>query len=270
MIFFSSIAFLLYILPSKKKIQPISRKQCNIRRKNRIQSEYMWNVGNFIDLGANNGDSLVWFYNLHMPFLKYFVPYPKLESNITKNFNTFIFEANPYLCDKISKTVDFIKQHTELVNFKIFCPVIVSTYEGVEKMTIDVNDYASSKYYESNYNSNRNRKVVMVKVLNFTNFLSENIPPYDFNVMKFDVEGEEDYIIPELMKTNLLSKFDVLYSEFHLGDTNNPLKERAKYFFEDFLRYTNENGIETYEEEKISEEQKKHYTDIYKDLLSCK
>lgn len=92
-----------------------------------------------------------------MKNLKYFVPYPRRTTNITKNFNTFIFEANPNLCNIIEKTVEFVKQNTKLVEFKIFCPVIVSTYEGVEKMTIDGNDYESSKFYESNRDFNKNR-----------------------------------------------------------------------------------------------------------------
>lgn len=157
--------------------------ECRIRRRNKIKSNSMWNNGNFVDLGANNGDSVIWFYNLHMKNLKYFVPYPRRTTNITKNFNTFIFEANPNLCNIIEKTVEFVKQNTKLVEFKIFCPVIVSTYEGV------VN--------ESNRNFNKNRRVVNVPVINITKFLSENIPQYDFNVMKFDVEGEEHYIFPQ-------------------------------------------------------------------------
>lgn len=88
--------------------------------------------------------------------------------------------------------------------------------------------------------------------------------------MKFDVEGEEHYIIPNLIKNNLLSKFDVIYSEFHTGDINNPLKSFAKNTFAEFINYSEVNGIETYEEEKISEKQLNNYNCIYEDLVLCK
>lgn len=274
--FFILVIFLFAILKTfniflAESENVIYKSGCKIRRETKYRNYQMWNKGNFIDLGANNGDSLIWFYNLYMKGLKYFVPYPRRTTNITKNFNTYIFEGNPNLCDKIKRTVEFIKHNTELSNFKIFCPYIVSTHEGVEKMTIDNgNDYSSSKYYESNRNFNRYRKISMVAALNFTKFLNENIDENDFNVMKFDVEGEEYFIIPELIKTNLLSKFDVLYSEFHLGDINNPLNKKANDIFYVFQNYTAKMHIETYEEEKITEDQLLNYNKIYDDLVSCR
>lgn len=48
--------------------------------------------------------------------------------NISKNFNTFIFEANPFLCNTIYRIVDHLKKHTKLINFNIYCPVIVRDY----------------------------------------------------------------------------------------------------------------------------------------------
>lgn len=241
-----------------------------MKRNNKRDSEVMWNSGNYIDLGGNNGDSVLWFYNLDMKNLTKKPLYPERKTNITKNFNTFIFEANPFLCEKIYKTVEYVKINTQLTNFKIYCPVIVSVYEGVEKMTIDSDDYASSKYYESNKKVNRYRRVYNVKVINITKFLNENIPQYDFNVMKFDVEGEEYFIIPKLIENNLLSKFDVLYSEFHTGNVNNPLHTKAIDIFEDYKNYAKKNNIETYEETNITESDLLKYNKIYEDLIICK
>lgn len=88
--------------------------------------------------------------------------------------------------------------------------------------------------------------------------------------MKFDVEGEEHFIIPDLIKNRQLNKFDILYSEFHINNVNNPAKEKGLYNYLSFINYTNNLNIETYEESKISKNQMKHYSYLLKDLISCK
>lgn len=243
---------------------------CQIKNKKKKKVVDLWNSGNYIDLGANSGDSLLWFYNLNMPNIKYTVPYPNISFNIYKNFNTYIFEANPFLCQKIYEVVKYIKKVTKLVSFQVYCPIIVSTYDGTDVMTIANDDVYSSKYYSSNNYKRIKRKNYTLPVLNFTRFVLENIPLNNFNVMKFDIEGEEHYVIPDLIEKNLLNNFDILYSEFHKGIVNNPLKEKAYSIFSSFLNYCNYYKIDSFEERNISKFQLNHYLDIIRNLHMCK
>lgn len=174
------------------------------------------------------------------------------------------------MCNKIYNVVDYIQKHSTLTLFHIYCPVVVTTHDGIEIMTIDKDDVASSKYYKSNFKYNRNRINYTLPSINFTNFIEKNIRTTDFNVMKFDVEGEEYSIIPDLIHRNLLMKFDILYSEFHLKELNNPIQEKSNVVFNQYINYTKYYNIETYEERKISQQQKVHYSDLYNELLLCR
>lgn len=108
-----------------------------------------------------SGDSVIWFYNIRMPHLKYTVLYSRILVNSTNIFNTYIFAANPSLCSIIYSVVEYIKRKTKLINFNVYCPVIVSTY-----------DVASSKYYNTNIKYNTNRKNFTLPVININRFLS--------------------------------------------------------------------------------------------------
>lgn len=245
-LFLSLILYFSFFYYSKLTIK--AENKCKVNNLKKSINNIVWKRGNYIDLGANSGNSVIWFYNIRMPDLKYTVLYPRILVNITNNFNTYIFEANPFLCNKIYSVVEYIKRKTKLINFNVYCPVIVSTYDGTDIFTIDNNDVASSKYYNTNTKYNTNRKNFTLPVINITRFLSENIQFNDFNVMKFDV----------------------LYSEFHNMYLNNPVSKKASNIFKNFLNYTKENGIETYEELKVTKQQRENHMSIYNDLRLCR
>lgn len=105
------LLFIFHLL--KKDILYYNINYCSIKKKN-SNNLNAWNKGNYIDLGANNGDSVLWFFNLIIKNRKNSVLYPKINITIKKNFNTYIFEANLYLCGDIQNVTNYILRHSNL------------------------------------------------------------------------------------------------------------------------------------------------------------
>lgn len=227
-----------------------------LRNTEYTDTENQFNSISYYDLGSNNGDSILWLFGYKRKNASYHVPYPLFHHFPTTNVNIHSFEANPLLCNAIKENILFLKKVTYNCNFYINCPIIVSNRSDVLNFKITTGTLGSSVYYSKNKTNN---KIIRIKSIDIIEYMKKYINSNDFNILKFDIEGEEYYMIPRLIQTQLLKEFDIVFSEFH-PFVNNPVgKSKSENIFLSFVNYMKCNMIPYFEEYNISKDLMKLY-----------
>lgn len=210
----------------------------------------------YFDLGSNNGDSILWLFGYRNLNNSYHVPYPIFQHFPTSEVTVHSFEANPLLCKLIDDNIDFLKKVTSNCNYFINCPIAVSNKTGFINFKTTSGTLGSSIYYNV---SEEKSTIIKVKSIDIVEYINANINANDFNIIKFDIEGEEYFMIQNLINSNILKEFDLVFSEFH-PYINNPVgKVKSQQIFYTFKEYMEENMIPYFEEYNISKELMKIY-----------
>lgn len=147
-----------------------------------------------LDLGANDGCSILKFQNL----LK----------DSKKKFKIYSFEPNFFFKEKLDK----IKENNK--NVEIFYKVI-GTKNCSTKLYLSQKDNDGSSIYSDKITNKINKSLfIECEEVDIVEFL-HNLPQHDELWIKMDIEGAEYNIITHLYNNNCISKIDKLFIEWH-------------------------------------------------------
>jgi FkbM family methyltransferase len=173
----------------------------------------------FIDFGANRGDSWESFLNPSLTTANKAFSIPQGRS--PTDFEAYLFEANPIFDEPLKKAAE--------ANPKVhsFYSHAVTTKDGPIVFWLDVvnpqHNYWGSSLNKDNPNVNQKKEKVTVPGVDAAKFIKSIATPYDYVIVKMDVEGEEWNVIPHFVEQGIGQYIDELYVEFHnymsgLGD----------------------------------------------------
>jgi FkbM family methyltransferase len=159
----------------------------------------------FIDLGMYDGTIL------------------RAATKMYKDFDKFIgFEPIPELCSRANK---LLKNKKKVV----IKNQAVGTADSKEKLYInwtkrDQIGKGSSLMSEKTTGNLKEDKFMMVDVINFSDYLKNNLSKDDFIVLKIDIEGKEYDLLNHMIDTEAISYIDKIFCEWHYhkmkgGDT---------------------------------------------------
>lgn len=169
----------------------------------------------YIDLGANNGDSILSFFGMNPN-----KEYPSIldaETIAQKNWLVYVFEANPAFNSDIVNVVQRVKSKYTNVTFKIFTETAIWIYNGQVKFYLDTvgRKRVSSSLKETHRGVIRSRKVsVNVTCIDIVSLLSE-FTKEDLVIMKIDIEGSEYEMLAHMIVNNVVELVDYLAVEYH-------------------------------------------------------
>jgi FkbM family methyltransferase len=166
----------------------------------------------YIDLGANNGDSLYSFFTVQSK-------YPSLLSQADIHNNTWIvhaFEANP----RFNAQLDKMKKEVEnggRRHINLYKGTAAWIYNGhitfyVETMNEKNSYWASS--IKSDMVEEKEKANVTVPCVDIADLLSQ-YSDEDMIVMKVDIEGAEFELLTHLIARNALRIVDIIGVEYH-------------------------------------------------------
>jgi FkbM family methyltransferase len=173
------------------------------RRLNRYLSD-SGKRGLFLDCGSNIGQGFEFFRKFYSVEL----------------YDYILFEPNPYcyqlLQEKYSRlSVDGVQIKNVAIgtyNGKVDFYGLEEAKGGVYSVGGTVLSEHNSKMY-----TDPNVPSLQVQSINFTEFLADLFEKkkYSASILKLDIEGGEYSVLDSLSSSNLLSKFETVYVEFH-------------------------------------------------------
>lgn len=144
----------------------------------------------FIDLGAGSGDDIKGYYDLDPD---------------NKNHEVFAFEANPQRTSGIK---------TRFPNATVYTAAV-----GSDNTTAKM--YTTRSLNSSSLNSDKvgldSAKFIDVRVIDFCEWMVDNIDPTDYITLVIDIEGSEYELLENMKQAGMWDWIDQLYVEFH-GD----------------------------------------------------
>jgi hypothetical protein len=206
---------------------PAVSKTCNVLGiKDDVKPRYGRCKNALFDLGANNGDTILRFFNLTSEFAnsdknKGFSGYMKALGISPSEFCILSFEGNADYTDTLRSME--VRYAAEVIQFYLFTSTVISTVDGPVVFYIDrVNPSLSvgSSLLLSKTTSSLNTSAV-VDGVDFGRILTEVSTPVHRNwqgkvVVKMDIEGFEYFVLRNLAARGLLCGFiDALIIEFH-------------------------------------------------------
>ena len=102
----------------------------------------------------------------------------------------------------------------------------ISTYDGIE--TWHVGNLTVSGTLRKDKNWGLTGQKVMVKTLDFSKWLKENIKKDDYVFCTMDIEGSEYDVIKQLFTTGAINLIDKLYVEFHAVKLDTDMRGEEK------------------------------------------
>ena len=102
----------------------------------------------------------------------------------------------------------------------------ISTYDGIE--TWHVGNLTVSGTLRKDKNWGLTGQKVMVKTLDFSKWLKENIKEDDYVFCTMDIEGSEYDVIKHLFTTGAINLIDKLYVEFHAVKLDTDMRGEEK------------------------------------------
>lgn len=147
----------------------------------------------FLDVGAHRATSLA-------HFMRNWPDHPEYEIHS--------FEANE----------DFIPFFANAPSNVTVHNIAVSQRDGFAAFY--VNGAGSSTLIEAKaQRGNFHQNIVLVRSLNFSKWMAENIKPEDYVIAKFDIEGEEFSVLRKMLIDGTINLVDELFCEFHWHKT---------------------------------------------------
>jgi FkbM family methyltransferase len=173
----------------------------------------------YIDMGANNGDSVYKFFGFPYPSYKngYAPKYPTLVSEADVRDNAwivYVFEANPRFNEPLSKMKKDVESERRQIN--LFNATAAWVYNGnvtfyAEVSNEDFNFWGSSVKSDFVHKEKTNLTVRCVDI----SAILRNYTEEDYVVVKFDIEGAEYDLLVRWITENTLRILDVVSIEYH-------------------------------------------------------
>lgn len=162
--------------------------------------------------------------------------------NIDSTWKCYSFEANPYTYmasrniyrDLIAEGYDITHANAAVYvkdgSISIKCVTDIS--DPYISQRSNVMDDADSSDFLSKGTDPEQQREVMVKSIDFVQFLLDNVTPNDYVVVKMDVEGAEFGIIERLLETGAYELINDFYCEFHENfyKSNKRFEQRKKEY----------------------------------------
>ena len=195
----------------------------------------------FIDLGANNGDSIKYFIDKNYNYNEneYLKGY-----GAKNNFKWKIYavEANPFF----NTTLTQVEKHYKLLGHKFYYYMECAAWIKNEKLKFYLDTVNPSvNYWGSSLLENHpdviksNRTQVVVNGIDVADILRRYISN-DEIVLKIDIEGTEYQLLIHLIETNTLKLVDIITVEFHnnlVSDQNLLISRFKTYFIENNIKF---------------------------------
>ncbi len=163
----------------------------------------------FIDGGALDGCSIKKF----------------LRNRIEKDWHVFSFEPNPYLkedLDKVASHFSNVTIHQKAISTKnensdfyvMYTPASIKVRGDKKKNGSSslLHEKIEWKQFKNDY---LGHEKVTVECVDFSEWLSNNIQPEDYVVLKMDIEGSEYDVLEKLIEEGTFDLIDELYMEWH-------------------------------------------------------
>ena len=187
--------------------------------------------GLFLDCGSNIGQGFEFFREY----------YP------IKNYDYVLFEPNPYCFEELSKKyAGLTDSGVQLKNLAVGVNNGSIDFYGLEEEKGGIYSVGGTVLPEHNSKKFGTSSSVSLKVqsINFSEFLADLLKRnvYTSVILKLDIEGGEYPVLDTLCSEGLLSKFEIIYVEFHSQYMRPDL---ASYYIDkekDFLKYAKKIG----------------------------
>ncbi|KAJ3416060.1 hypothetical protein HDV05_003419 [Chytridiales sp. JEL 0842] len=202
----------------------------------------------FVDLGANRGDSFRVF--MQEPNTKYNYTYAKPEGRSYNEFESYLFEANPFFNKPLLQTKQEFKNRGNFGEVHIYPSTIVYTKDTVLPFYLDTvnvaKDFWGSSILSTHADSQKSGGIYRdMAAVDIARFLLMNFLPEDHVVVKMDVEGAEYYLLPHIVELNAHLVIDHLYVEYHpavLNQTEFPAMQQKT---QQALKQMAKDGVHT-------------------------
>lgn len=174
----------------------------------------------YIDLGSNNGDSILSFFRFKPRFPELFggnLTYENFGPEATKaKWSIYGFEANPIFDYELEQTVSIFKKHTRH-KIKVFKHTAAWTYDGmitfyIENVTgFGLGSSLDKKHPDVIKSQSTGIQVISRDIAS----MIKNFDLSDFIVIKIDIEGAEYDLIMDFIKKDAIRWVDHFAIEFH-------------------------------------------------------
>ncbi|KYK59647.1 FkbM family methyltransferase [Drechmeria coniospora] len=170
----------------------------------------------FVDLGANNADSLETF--LQHDGAKFAYNFPRPDWATHEQAEIFLFEANPYFNTAL---VQAKEKYTALgIKVTIFPSTVVDIRDGTRTFYLDTvnsaQDFWGSSIYANHPDAVKSKSNgTELSAINLSRWLLMNTLPRDFVIVKMDIEGSEYQILPHMADMSVWTVVDYLLVEWH-------------------------------------------------------
>lgn len=191
----------------------------------------------FIDLGANTGDSIHYFFNSTTFKPEFLKGYGSIGD---KKWIVYAVEANPYF----NNALDKVKSEIESLGHTVYLYKETAAWIRNEKLTFYLDTVNKvQNYWGSSLEKDHpdvlksNGKRITINGLD----VSELLAKYSSNdeiLLKMDIEGSEYKILIHLMQENTLRLVDIIAIEFHERLLDAPFKNR-RHFILNYLNIYN-------------------------------
>jgi FkbM family methyltransferase len=178
----------------------------------------------FVDLGANIGQS-----------------YLRFSKHLKKNIKFELFEPNPNCFKKLKDLSNLHKKNISIKNFGVGSKAGIFKFYG--SLESNSNNFQQSGSIVKNYVKNvpfyktSNQKIIDVKIINFSNYLTEQSKKFHKIFVKMDIEGSEVDLLESLIKNNTINLISVLYVEFHSQYMDAPMCQITKRREKKIIKY---------------------------------
>lgn len=216
------IATFLIKISTIMKLSNIQNKKPAILKSRQNQNETYRNRNYiFFDLGANNGDSILTFFELE----------PKLGMFKQNNYNykkfgpeaaqaewtVFAFEANPAFNEDLERTARILESQTNH-RLVVFRETAAWTYNGTIKFYLEsLSGMGVGSSLDRKHRNILNQpgfKEIQVACLDVASIIKQN-DLNDFIVMKIDIEGAEYDLIFDFIRKDAIQWIDYFIVEYH-------------------------------------------------------
>lgn len=138
-------------------------------------------------------------------------------------YNIYGFEAHPEYC------LDLVKKYSENKKINIINKAISNTNGFTDLYISEGNKGEGNSIFKTKRNVNPNN-FVKVETILFSDWLNKNVPNFEKenNILRFNIEGAEWYLINDLNNTGLLKNFKIILGSnsdlFKVNELKNNIK----------------------------------------------
>ena len=164
----------------------------------------------YIDLGANNGDSVTMFLNRFVANVSYSGDEKNIKSlkgstSAVQNWELYVFEAHPKYSDGLKKQRESLLNNRLVSSFYLYTDTAISVMDGSTYFILDPEGWHEGSTLMSESQSAKG-EVVKVKCIDIVTLFKDigRFSTNDTVFVKMDIEGAEFPVVKRLLQYGLL------------------------------------------------------------------